>query len=106
MRSKNPGRKNRKILVRKPVVTNDRGEVTVTHEDFLTLWAEERPMRMEERYQAQARHTMRVSNFRVWFRSDITQEMVIAHEGRLWRVTGLAEVGNREELDITAEAVD
>lgn len=106
MRSKNPGRKNRRILVRKPVVTNDRGEVTVTYEDFLTLWAEERPVRMEERFQAEARHTMRVSSFRVWFRSDIDQEMVLGYGGRTWRITGLAEVGYREELDITAEAVD
>jgi hypothetical protein len=32
--------------------------------------------------------------------------MFILYGDRLWRVTGLAEVGYREELDITAEAVD
>lgn len=105
MRSRNPGVKNRRIVLKAPVVVNTLGDVTVTYNEVATVWADERPMRMDERFSSDARHSMRVSNFRIWFRFDVTPEMVIFYAGRDWRITGIAEIGLREELEITAEAV-
>lgn len=101
----NPGKKNRKITIEAVTVTNTLGEVTKTWSTLATVWAEERPLRMDERFTAGASHSVRVSNFRVWYRDDVTPEMRLSYAGLTWRITGLAELGFREELDITAEAV-
>jgi SPP1 family predicted phage head-tail adaptor len=105
MRSRNPGVKNRRISLKAPQVVNTLGDVVTTFQEVATVWADERPMRMDERFTSDARHSMRVSNFRIWYRSDVTPEMVIAYAGRDWRITGIAEIGLREELELTAEAV-
>lgn len=105
MRSRNPGTKNRRITLRAPVVVNNLGDVVTTWKDVATVWADERPMRMDERFSSDARHSLRVSNFRIWYRMDVTPEMVIFYAGRDWRITGIAEIGLREELELTAEAV-
>jgi SPP1 family predicted phage head-tail adaptor len=105
MRSRNPGNKNKKIVIKSPVLTYTKGDVVKTWVTLATVWADERPMRMDERYASDARHSMRVANFRIWFRDDVTPEMAVEFEGLTWRITGLAEVGFREELDITAEAI-
>jgi SPP1 family predicted phage head-tail adaptor len=101
----NPGKKNRKITIQTPTVTNVLGEVTTTWSTLASVWAEERPMRMDERFQSAGTHSVRVSNFRVWYRNDITPTMQIVYDGKTWQITGLAEIGNWEELDITAEVV-
>lgn len=105
MRTRNPGLKNKRIVLKAPVVVNNFGDVTTEYRSIATLWADERPMRMDERFSSDARHSLRVSNFRIWFRADVTPEMVIGFEGRDWRITGIAEIGLHEELEITAEAV-
>jgi SPP1 family predicted phage head-tail adaptor len=105
MRSRNPGAKNRRISLKAPQVINTLGDVVTTFQEVATVWADERPMRMDERFTSDARHSMRVSNFRIWYRSDVTPEMVISYAGREWRITGIAEIGLREELELTAEAV-
>jgi len=101
----NPGKKNRKIVIQTRTVVNTLGDVVSTWTTLAAVWAEERPLRMDERYQSDAKHSVRVSNFRVWYRADVGPEMQIAYDGRTWRITGIAEIGNREELDITAEVV-
>ncbi len=86
-------------------MVNTLGDVVTTYQELATVWADERPMRMDERFTSDARHSMKVSNFRIWFRADVTPEMVISYAGRDWRITGIAEIGLREELELTAEAV-
>lgn len=104
MRSRNPGTKNRRITLRAPLIVNTLGDVTVSFQDVATVWADERPMRMDERFSSDANHSVKVSNFRIWYRSDVTPEMVIFYAGREWNITGIAEIGLREELELTAEA--
>ena len=101
----NPGKKNRKIILQSRTVTNTLGDAVSTWTTLATVWAEERPLRMDERFSADATHSVRVSNFRIWYRDDVGPEMQISYAGLLWRITGLAELGNREELDITVEAI-
>jgi SPP1 family predicted phage head-tail adaptor len=101
----NPGAKNRLITIQERTTVNTDGDANSTWTTLCRVWANERPMRMDERYATEAKHSIRVSNFRVYFRDDISPEMQISYAGLTWRITGLAEVGYREELDITAEAV-
>ena len=101
----NPGRKNRKIVIQARTVTNTLGDVANSWTTFASVWAEERPLRMTERQNSAALHSVETSNFRIYYRDDLTPEMQVVYRGKEWKITGLAVVGDREELDITAEAV-
>lgn len=101
----NPGKKDRKITLKTPTVTSTGGDVVTTYSTLATVWADYRPVRMDERHVSAAKHSVRAGNFRIYHRDDVTPNLVIGFDGRDWRVTGIAEVGYRDELDITAEAV-
>jgi SPP1 family predicted phage head-tail adaptor len=100
-----PGRKNRLVTIKRKVLTNTGGDVAETYATVAKVWADFRPLRMDERFTSDARHSARVGNFRVYHRDDLTPDMVIEWDARTWRILGLAEVGYRDELDVTAEAV-
>lgn len=100
-----PGKKNRKIAIKRKVVTNSSGDVTETYATVATVWADFRPMRMDERFVSDARHSVRVGNFRIYHLDDLDPTMVLEFDGRTWKILGIAEVGYRAELDVTAEAV-
>jgi SPP1 family predicted phage head-tail adaptor len=101
----NPGKKNRKIVIQARTVTNTLGDAVSSWTTLASVWAEERPLRMTERQQSAALHSVETSNFRIYYRDDITPEMQVFYKNKSWKIMGLAEIGNREELDITAEAV-
>lgn len=100
-----PGQKTKKIQLKRPTTVNTNGDAVTTFATFASVWASFRPLRMDERYVSDGRHSLRVGNFRIYFRDDVTPDMVVGYDGLDWRVTGIAEVGEREELDVTAEAV-
>jgi hypothetical protein len=103
--SGDPGRKNRKITIKRRVVTNTLGDVVETYTTHATVWADFRPLRMDERFTSDARHSVRAGSFRIYHRDDLDPTMIIEWDGKQWRILGFAEVGYRDELDITAEAV-
>lgn len=101
----NPGQKNRYITLLTPTEVNNFGDVTVTYTELASVWANERPLRMDERYAAEGKHSVRVSNFRIYYRTDVHPNMMLRYDNLDWRITGIAEVGYHEEMDITAEVV-
>lgn len=98
-----PGRKNRLITLKAPTTTNEGGNLVTTHSVRAKVWADFRPLRMDERYLSNAVHSVRAGNFRIYHRDDVSPEMVIGFDGKDWKITGIAEVGFRDELDVTAE---
>jgi SPP1 family predicted phage head-tail adaptor len=100
-----PGKKNRKISLKSKTITNTGGDAVESLTVFAYAYADFRPVRMDERFASDARHSIRAGNFRIYYRDDITPDMVIGFDGLDWRILGIAEVGYRDELDITAEAV-
>src|SRR5690349_10235123 len=100
-----PGKKNRKITIRRVTEVNTNGSLEKTYATLATVWADFRPLRMDERFASDARHSVRAGNFRIYHRDDIAPEMVIGFDGLNWRILGIAEVGYREELDVTAEVI-
>lgn len=101
-----PGKKNRKITIQRVTQVNTNGSLgEPTYTTLASVWAEFRPLRMDERFTSDARHSVRAGNFRIYYRSDITPDMVISWDSKTWRILGIAEVGYRDELDLTAEAI-
>lgn len=103
--TQDPGRKNKRITLKARTVTNTGGDVAESYSTFATVWADYRPLRMDERFVSDARHSVRTGNFRIYYRSDVTPETVIGYDGLDWRVVGFAEIGHQDELELTAEAV-
>lgn len=100
-----PGQKTKRIQLKAVTEVNTSGSLSKTKTTFDTVWASFRPLRMSERFTSDAKHSVRVGNFRIYHRDDVTPTTVIGYDGRDWDVIGIAEVGEREELEITAEAV-
>jgi SPP1 family predicted phage head-tail adaptor len=100
-----PGKKNRKVTIKRKVLTNTNGDVVETYSTVAQVWADFRPLRMDERFTSDAKHSVRAGNFRIYWRDDLEPTMVIEWDGRTWNIIGIAEVGYQDELDITAEAV-
>jgi SPP1 family predicted phage head-tail adaptor len=101
----NAGAKDKRILLKRKVTTNTGGDVVETFQTVAPVWASHRPLRMDERFTSDARHSVRVANFRIYHRDDLDPNMVIEWDSRTWRIVGIAEVGHRSEQEITAEAV-
>jgi SPP1 family predicted phage head-tail adaptor len=100
-----PGRKNRLITLQSVTETNTSGSLEKAYTTVARVWADFRPLRMDERNVSAAKHSIRAGNFRIYHRDDIDPNMTISWDGKTWRITGIAEVGYRDELDITAEVV-
>lgn len=100
-----PGKKNYKIILKAATFTNPNGDGQTTYAEKARVWADFRPLRMDERYVSNAKHSVQVGNFRIYHRDDVDPSMIITFMGSDWRITGIATVGFRDELDITAEAV-
>ena len=100
-----PGQLNRRITLKRPTLTNTSGDAVSTLQVVDTVWCDVRPMRVDERFQSSALHSVRTSNFRIYYRSDVTPDMLLGYDGLDWKIVGVAELGFRDGLDITAEAV-
>lgn len=103
----NAGKLDREIVIESATKTQSgTGEETLVWATFASCWAQVTPMTASERYRGDALHSARVSVFRVRYVAGVLPTMQIAYEGLKWRITGIAEVGRRAFLDITAEAIE
>lgn len=101
-----PGKLDRRITIEQVTLAqNAMGEPVETWAPFAEVWTDVRPMTATERFESDARHSARVSNFRIRYLTGIDPTMRISYEGLSWRILGIAELGRREGLDVTAEVV-
>ena len=100
-----PGRMDRRIAIEAVAVTqNDYGEEVETWAPLATVFAEKRDIRARERFTAQQRLAEESAVFVIRYRADVTPAMRLVCEGKTYRIEGLAEIGRREGLEITATA--
>ena len=70
-----------------------------------TVWAWKKDIRSRERFAAQQEIAEETTVFVIRYRDDVTVEMQLTHDGKTYRIEGLAELGRREGLEITATAI-
>lgn len=100
----NPGSMNRRVIILKWTVTG-RDSVNAPIYDWVpgkTVWASMAPVRAEERYAAAEKFATRAVTFRT-YPVDLAETDRLQCEGRTYQVTGLAEIGFREGLEVSAE---
>lgn len=69
-----------------------------------TVWAQQRPVRGEERFEAQQVAASQVMTFHIRYRRDLTVKDRVLYDGRTFDITDIREIGRREvsEFDCVA----
>lgn len=101
------GELDRRITFQEPdPQTSPSGARTRDWKDVVTVWAGFRPMPGRERFQSPQTLATRTGIWRIRWRSDIHERMRFLFRGQPWQIDGIAEIGRREGLEITATAIE
>lgn len=99
---------DRKIKLFEPIETQDpdSGEILPKKRLIAVLAAERRDTQASERYTAEQKIATQAAVFFTRYKSGITAKTIMEHEDKEWRITGIAEIGRKDGLQITAELVE
>ena len=98
---------DRFITIEDPTVTQDDfgGEVT-TWTEFATVWAQRVDMKARERFNSDQIQAKEMTTWRIRFLDGIQPDMRIVYFGKVYEITGIAELGRMAGLEIVTEARD
>jgi len=101
------GKLDREIVIQRQAGTTQSasGKPVESWVTFASVWASVVPLSATERFRSDAKHSVRVSSFSIRWLDGVLPTMRIVYEGLNWRILGIAELGRRDGLEITAEAV-
>jgi SPP1 family predicted phage head-tail adaptor len=100
------GEYDREITILQNTPTrNSIGEVRPAWSDFRTLPARVIPLMSRDRFMSGGEHNVRAATFRTRWFDGLKSTMQIQYEGSTYEIKGIAEVGRREGLDISAEVI-
>lgn len=104
------GRLDRRISVLVRTQTQgDAGEVVETWPEERRVWAEVVPLGGNERFAAATTQATRAAKVRIRYsgawRPDVATHR-LEHDGLVWDITGMAELGRGEGWELTVEAHD
>lgn len=101
------GRLSRRITLLEPQEAQDGGGAPIrTWVEVAHLWAEIVPVGGRERLQAPQTIAERTARIRIRWRAGVNEAMRIRHDGILWEILGIAEIGRREGIEFTASALE
>ena len=95
---------DRRITIQAQSQPDPRGPITWS--DFATAWASIRRTGAREQYLSGSNREQASANavFRIRYRDDLTADMRLLHDGSIFDILGVEEVGRRRHLDITTQA--
>lgn len=97
------GNFDRVIIIKKPVTGIDnRGGPIKTYEDVCMVWAKFSETRANDKIVNAQRSTYNTAIFKIRFRQDITADMVIEYDNRVWGIVSTTELGRRDALEVLA----
>jgi len=105
------GRRNRRITIqRKAAAPLDQyGHPTPGREaweDVATVWAEVLETTARERLVSAQVVAARAATVRILYRPDVDSHMRVLYKGMRWAIKSVTELGFREALEMTIEAVE
>lgn len=75
--------------------------------EVLRVWARVREVQSRERFQNESGiRGSSAGSFTIPYTESVQQKDRILYQNKYWRISGLAEIGYRELLEITAEVAD
>lgn len=103
----NPGKLDRRIILRYPYATRDsEGGVTTEWIDALTVWAAWLPQGSREFMAAQALHAEATGLFRIRHLAALDTTWRAAKGDDLFEIIGVTEIGRGEYLELAVRALD
>ena len=99
------GKMDRWITIEQFTAVQDSyGQETETWSEFKSVWAEKVDIKARERFAAQQDIAEETTRFRLRWLEDVTPKMRIVLDGKTYDIEGIAELGRRAGLEITATA--
>lgn len=96
---------NRRVQVQQATETQD--DLGAPVEAWATVrnwWVERKDVRGQERFRSDQEIAVRTAVFTGRWFSGLTAKMRLVHDGLTWDIEGIAELGRRHELEVTATA--
>nr|WP_245317824.1 phage head closure protein [Ensifer sp. 1H6] len=95
-----------KILRLQEIGRNELNEALMDWVAVATVWAQARPNRGDERFEAQQLTGSATMTFHIRYRRELTIEDRISYDGRTWDIRDIRELGRRvvSEFDCVARA--
>lgn len=98
------GKMDRQVEIQYRANTQDStGEDVPTWKTLARVWAQATPMNAKERFASEMERESKVYTFRIRYIKGVQADMRLVHESQNYRITGIAEIGRREGLELTAE---
>jgi len=98
------GQLDRPIVIESATHTQDSlGQEIPTWSQWLATYAKWEPSMGTERYLANGTHSVEAGKFTIRYRAGLQATMRIRFDGRIYKITGLAEMTRREGWEITVE---
>lgn len=100
------GSMDRYIEIQTPDFTTDAaGERIATWSTYANVWAAKRDVTAREKFAGDQDLAEETAVFRLWWLDGVNATMQIVHDGKVYGIEGVAEIGRREGLELTARAV-
>jgi SPP1 family predicted phage head-tail adaptor len=101
------GAMDRSVAIQARVLSapNQLGEQITSYVTFATVWGEKTELSGSEQLLAQQLSALKMTKFRIYWRSDVTNTCRIIVDGETYAVTAIAEVGRRRGLQLTCQTV-
>lgn len=97
------GEFDRVITIQVPTEgTDERGGPIRTLEPHAIVWASFTQTRANDKVISAQRTTVNTAVFKIRYRDDITNDMVIDHNGKDWGIISTTELGRKHNLEILA----
>lgn len=104
---KQGGKFNQRIEIREYIETADSfGQPVPSISKTYTVWSDVRFLKAEERFTSAAVHSVRTAIFTVRYFEELDDNMLLYYQERLWKITGITEIGTKMWWDITAELME
>ena len=101
------GKLDRRIELQEPIETRDTtGDVITTYSTVYTVPCAVENFKSAERFSSEQIRSSRVRDFRMRYLTNIEENWQIRYEGSDFRILAIDEIGRREGLKITAEALE
>jgi SPP1 family predicted phage head-tail adaptor len=84
---------------------NALGEQIPSYTTFATVWGEKTELSGSEQLLAQQLSAVKVTKFRIYWRSDVTNTCRVIVDGETYVVTAVAEIERRRWLQLTCQTV-
>lgn len=103
----NPGVLDKRVIIQQKVLGQDgSGQPVETWSDVVTVWAQEKFLRGDERFQSRQIVGKSMMTLKIRYRSGISTLNRVSYDGKFWDISDVRRLGRKDmiELDISTRS--